>query len=218
MTSFRLLASELSAIARQVRLITILDAASTVGLSPLALSPLHTLAYFADALAPVWGLPVVDGQILKRHRPYYPSMQHDLDLLVGIGVVQVSDVRYVSGEETWHLDADYELNYELARPVLSAIENLPLQARQAGFIREVVYSTCGLGLDGLVSASTVDPAYSDPVVAENNILDVAPDVGLNRSATLALRFADLLGPSSHLSEAELVNLYVRQLYEWLNAA
>src|ERR1700722_5033461 len=96
-----LLPVELQATERKLRLIAILDACSLVGLSPTSIATVHTIAYLADALAPVWNLPILDGQVLKRRlHPFFPRLQRDLDLLVGQGVVHVARVRYISNGES----------------------------------------------------------------------------------------------------------------------
>src|SRR5260370_41554412 len=118
----QLLPVELQRTERKLRLVAILDSCRLVGLSPTSVTILHTIAYLTDALAPVWHLPILDGQILKRRQHlFFPSLQRDLDLLVGHGVVQVSRVRYVSSEEEsgWRLDAYYALESEFSTRVLS---------------------------------------------------------------------------------------------------
>src|SRR5262245_45144880 len=99
MTS-QLLPVELQRTERQLRLVAILDTCPSVGLSPTSVTTVHTIAYLADALAPVWHLPILDGQMLKRRQHlFFPTLQRDLDLLVGHGVVHVSRVRYLQNEE-----------------------------------------------------------------------------------------------------------------------
>ena len=100
------------ALKRKIRLICILDAAAKAGLDPVPVAALHVIAYFADVLAPVWQLPVLDSVVLKQlRRPFFPRLQADLDYLVGSGVVQATRVAYElteSGET--RIDADYALN------------------------------------------------------------------------------------------------------------
>lgn len=207
-----LLPVELTQVRRQLRLIALLDAADQMGLTPLGLEPVHTVAYFVDALAPVWGLPIIDGQILKQNRPYYPSLQSDLDHLVGIGVVEVSSVRYLLEGDRWRLDGNYSLYRPFADRIIRAASDLEEQACVMKFVHEVVFATSGLGLEGLQLAAEVDATYSDPSVDVGGVVEVERDSRPNPSVAVALRFGDLLGCDSELSTAEMVNLYVRQLY------
>lgn len=209
-----------SATVRQLRLMALLDGAEQVGMTPLPLGPLHVIAYFTDALAPVWHLPIIDGQILKRIRPYYPSLQSDLDSLVGRGVVTVVDVSFAPDGRHWRLDAKYSLNREFADRILAVAERFSLRAEELKFVREVVFATSGLGFDGLGGVGRVDAAYSDPLVDVGGVIDLArdPGEGDNLTAQVALRFGQLLGDESGATTAEMLNLYVRRLYSRLRVA
>ena len=212
----RLLSVELLEVERKLRILAILDAGGQIGLVPLPVEALHAIAYFADALAPVWNIPVIDGRILKRHRPYYPALQADLDRLVGCGVVLVEDVRYAQAEgDSWRLEGSYRLNHQFADRVIACAREMPRQSRELAFVREVVFATSVLGVTGVPEASGVDAAYSDPLIDIGGMIDVAPDEEQNSTARIALRFGDLL---PGLSTAEMTNLYVRQLYSRMQVA
>lgn len=214
--SRKLLPVELRDVERKLRILGILDAAEQIGLTPLSVGPLHAIAYFADALAPVWNMPIIDGQILKRYRPYYPALQDDLDRLVGSGVVEVSAVSYVQVEGgSWRLEGNYKLHRAFADRILASAKDMPQQARELTFVREVVFATSGLGASGVEEASDVDAAYADPLIDVGGVIDVAPDAAPNSTAQVALRFGTLL---SGLSTAEMTNLYVRQLYSRMRIA
>jgi hypothetical protein len=203
-------------IERKLRVLAILDAGEEIGLMPLPVEALHATAYFVDALAPVWDIPIIDGRILKRYRPYYPALQADLDRLVGCGVVLVEDVRYGQAEDdSWRLEGSYRLNHMFADRILACAREMQGQARQLRFVREVVFATSGLGLIGVSDASDVDAAYSDPLIDIGGMIDVAPDDEPNPTARIALRFGDLL---PGLSTAEMTNLYVRELYSRMQVA
>ena len=211
-----LLPLELREVERQLRVLAILNANEQLGVVPLPVNSLHAIAYFADALAPVWDIPVIDGLILKRHRPYYPALQADLDRLVGGGVVLVEDVRYSQSEDdSWRLEGSYRLNREFADRILACAESMPQRAQELRFVKEVVFATSGLGVSGVSDASDVDATYSDPLIEVGGMIDVAPDNEPNTTARIALRFGDLV---PGLSTAEMTNLYVRQLYARMHVA
>ena len=211
-----LLPLELRDVERQLRILAILTASEELGLVPLPVDALHAIAYFTDALAPVWNIPVIDGRILKRHRPYYPALQADLDRLVGLGVTVIEDVHYAQAEdESWRLAGSYRLNHSFADPILVCAESMAQQAQGLRFVREVVFATSGLGVSGVSEASAVDATYSDPLIDIGGMIDVAPDDELNTTTRVALRFGHLV---SGLSTAEMTNLYVRQLYARMQVA
>lgn len=209
-----------SATVRQLRLLALLDAARRVGVSRLPLKPLHVIAYIADAMAPVWHLPIIDGQILKRIVPYYPALQADLDRLVGLGLVAVSDVAYESNGSRLGFDAKYEVNRELADPVLSLAGAFPRFSEEISYVHEVVFATSGLALEGLERLPQVDAAYSNPFVDVGGLIDLErdPGEGDNLSAAVARRFGDILEGEGGATTAEMLNLYVRQLYARLEVA
>ena len=210
-----------SRVRRQLRIVSILSAAEIAGIAPLPAVPLHTIAYFTDALAPVWGLRILDAQLLKRRAgPMSPILQHDVDLLVTRGVVTADDVRHVpDGDKTWRLDAQYSLNGPYAQPILAAVDRFEAQAQQHAFVREVVNAVSGLGLDGISKASATDAAYSDVMVDFGGLLDIGGSAQeSNLSAQVALRFGQLSQPWASLTSSEMVHLYVRQLYARLTSA
>ena len=145
-----LLPAALSRTARQFRLLVVIDAAERVGLTPLPVGPLHTLAYLTDALAPVWNLPVLDGQILKQVQPFFPLLQADVDRLVGRGLLVPSHVRYVERAAGLALDARYAVNQDFVQPILAAASELSLLSREVAHVRETVYAASGL--DSLASS------------------------------------------------------------------
>jgi hypothetical protein len=208
-------------IRRQLRVIAILESAEHAGLAPLESGPFHTIAYFADALAPVWGLRILDAQLLKqREGPLSPTFQHDIDRLVGQGVVTPHRITHrLDRDGNWRLDASYSLNSTFATPILEAAASFERFASELAFVREVVYAISGLGELELAEASTSDAAYGSEVVAIGGLLDLsARDERPNPTARVALRFGELLEPDLNLASAEMVHLYVRELYRRLQHA
>ena len=85
---------------RRVRLLMLLDGAERAGIAPIRLRHLHTYAYLSNVLAPVWNTRVFDGRLLKRRGgPFYPSLQHDLDRLVGLGLVIITNLGHIIDED-----------------------------------------------------------------------------------------------------------------------
>lgn len=208
----------LSHLRRRVRLIGILSAAEEAGLVSLPTQQLHTVGYFADALAPVWGLRILDARVLKlRAGPTSPLLQADLDRLVGIGVVIVSAVRHIEDADgLWRLDADYCLNRTLAQPILDKARTFERFATELDFLREVIFALSGLGAMGILSAGTSDASYGDEMIDLGGMVDIAGDESEpNATARVAIRFRELLQPEIALSDSEMVHLYVRELYRRL---
>jgi hypothetical protein len=203
---------------RQIRLVGILSAAEAAGLVPMPAQQLHAVGYFADALAPVWGLRILDAQVLKLEEgPTSPLLQADLDRLVGMGVVVASAVRHVeNSERLWRLDADYSLNQDFSQPILDKARSFERYSTELNFLREVVFALSGLGAMGIISAGNSDASYGNEMVGPRGMVDIAGrESEVNPTARVALRFKELMHPNIALSDAEMIHLYVRELYNRL---
>ncbi|WP_409141903.1 hypothetical protein [Cellulosimicrobium sp. RS] len=216
-----LLPVELRQVERCTRLVQILSACAEVGMVPVTGAVVHVFAYLTDALAPVWHLPIVNAQLLKREsRPFFPVLQRDLDGLVGSGVVVVDALDY--GRESsngWRLAAWYRLNADAARPVLELSSELDSQAASATFVREVVLAGSGLGDDELNAIGRLDAAYSNEITDIGEVLDLETQEGgfgaraeVNQSAAVAVRLGELASASFVMSDSELIHMYIRHLY------
>ena len=179
---------------------------------------LHAVGYFADALAPVWGLRILDAQVLKlKEGPTSPLLQADLDRLVGMGVVIASAVRHVENPEgLWRLDADYSLNQDFSESILDKARSFERYSTELDFLREVVFALSGLGAVGILSAGNSDASYGNEMIGPQGMVDIASEQSeVNPTARVALRFKELMHPDIALSDAEMVHLYVRELYNRL---
>lgn len=190
----------------------LLDAAEGAGLVPLPLLRLHTLAYLANVLAPVWDMPAQDGKILKRRGgPFYPSLQKDLDRLVGMNVVEISSLGYSLDESgRWRLEGSYKLNGQLANPVLRQARQFEDEARFINFIQELAYALSALSDEEIDRAMMEDATYSDPLIDVGNVVDFAEWRLLNYTANAA----DELGrvsPDGGATLGEKLHFYVRHL-------
>lgn len=203
---------------RRLRIVAILRGAQSAGLSPLLVDDLHNIAYFGDALAPVWGLRILDAQQLKRRGgAFSPVLQRDVDLLVGRGVVRPSGVSHRRDEDgAWRLVARYALVEAHASSVLKAASQFPGTREHVGFINELVHAMSALGLPGIGRSATNDATYADRHLDIGSVVDLAETDGRpNRSTQVALRFGTLLGSDTSLTSAEMIHLYVRELYKRL---
>lgn len=204
---------------RSIRLLSILRCAHDAGFDPVPGAAVHTIAYLADALSPVWGLPFLDAHVLKqRTRPNFPSLQRDLDVLVGRGVVEVCDLS-VSPEASAEspITASFSLT-PLAGPPLNLILASEYFLRQYEFVREVTYAAAALGPEGLAGIGTVDASYADPFADVGSVIELGqPSSSGRTTAEVAEKFRDL-APDADLTDSQLVHLYLRHLYSRLRVA
>ena len=199
------------ALRRRVRLLVLLDGSEQAGISPIRLNRLHTYAYLSNVLAPVWQSEVFDGRILKRRGgPFYPALQHELDRLVGLGLVTISDVdHFQDGDGQWRLDASFSINHQLADDSLGVINSFPEEFSVRSFLLEVAYALSALTDDEVAGIAGEDPTYSDLSVGYENVIDFAEWRNLNYSANVANHFSTVL---ERATPGELLHLFVRHLH------
>ena len=139
---------------RQLRLLVLLDGSEQAGTSPIRLNRLHTYAYVSNVLAPVWQAEVFDGRILKRQGgPFYPALQHELDRMVGHGLVNISNLsHYEDAGGQWRLDGSFSINRRLADDLLALISSFPQEVTVRSFLLEVAYALSALTDEGDVEA------------------------------------------------------------------
>ena len=198
---------------RRVRIVLLIYAAERAGLSPLPIMQLHTFAYLSNVLAPVWHMPVLDGKLLKRRGgPFYPMLQGDLDNLVGIGVVLISNLGHVRDEQNrWRLEGSYALNREFSDRILRQVAQFDEERRLFGFLQELAFALSSLSDDDLASTTTQDATYSDPIVDFGSVLDFAEWQSKNYTANAADRFERLLPGGAQANSSEKTHLYLRHL-------
>ena len=203
---------------RRVRLIMLMDAATQAGIAPTPILRVHTLAYLANVLAPVWDLPVLDGKILKRHGgPFYPALQQDLDRLVGLGITNITELHHVEESSgSWRVEGKYSLNYDFAQPVLAQVRRISSEHEVWEFIRELALALSSLGDDDIDAAMQEDATYSDPYVTAENVVDFA-EWSTNNSSASATDYFEIVLPSGHrTTPGEKLHLYVQHLHRRLN--
>ena len=195
---------------RQVRLVMLLDGSERAGIAPIRVRHLHTYAYLSNVLAPVWDSQVFDGRLLKmRGGPFYPDLQRDLDRMVGLGLVSISELRHeIDADDLWKLDGLFSLNYDLANGALRVINESPQDNFVRLFLLEVAYALSALTETELDNLPSEDPTYSDTNVSYSDVLDFGELRDLNYSANAARHFWSV---SDQATPGDLLHLYVRHL-------
>lgn len=206
------MSAPIEALRRQARLLLLLEAAEKAGLTPIGVAPLHAFAFLANVLAPVWQMPALDGKILKtRSGPFYPDLQQDLDRLVGLGMVEISDVGHILDlGSRWQLEARFFIRRDLAQPAVDLLSEewgepiLP-------FLVELGYALSALDGIELKNALVEDATYCDPLTSVNNVLDFDEWSKRNPSASAAVYFDNFMPAGIRATPGEKLHLYVRHL-------
>ena len=216
---------------RRARVIMLLDAAERAGIAPLSSARLHAFAYLADVLSPVWALPAFDGKVLKiEGGPHYPDIQKEIDRLVGLGLVEVSNLRYIDRPGGGaRIDAEYALH--LASKHLAGILSALGTAERSSppdfkdrevheFLVDLAGALATLPRGEIEVAATLDATYGDQRIGTANVIDFADWAGdpskANLSARAAQRFRAFLPRNAKLSPGEKIYLYASYLGKKIN--
>lgn len=198
---------------RRVRLVVLLDAAEAAGLVPIKILRLHAFAYLSNVLAPVWELTALEWSVFKRRGgPFYPALQHDLDRLVGMGVVEITRLGHARDDDgRWRLEGSYRLNHGFAEPVLRQLNTYEAEVRLVSFVQELAYALSALSDDEIDLAFSEDATYSDTLVSFGNVVDFG-ERRANYSANAARYFDRLIPGGGRATAGEKLHLYVRHLH------
>jgi len=208
-----------SSLRRQLRILSLVDAAEKALLAPLSTTMLHLMAYLTNVLAPVWDMPVLDGKLLKKGSgPFYPILQADADSLVGQGLLIQTQLQYVlNADRQWRLQGAYTLNHQLADVILEQQRSFPEEQAMDAFCREVAYSLSVLHSDQFQTISGVDATYGDPQIDFGSVVDFAEWTQRNYARNAAERLGELLPSGSTTTAGEKLHSYVRHLSRRLYA-
>lgn len=189
----------------------LLDACEAADMTPVPVMRLHAFAFLANLLAPVWSLRSHDGKILKRRGgPYYPDLQHELDILVGLGLVTVSGMTYVAEEGTCRLEGSFHLISERADPLIEHIKIFSDESGMSYFLRRLAFSLKRVQtpVEKLIA---FDATWADDRTGTGDVIDFSEWKAANYTAYAASYFAKVAIPGFEPRQGERLQLYVHLL-------
>jgi len=181
-----------------------------VGGTPIDTRSLHSFAFFVNVLSPLWDLNPLEGSVLKENgAPYFPVLQHQLDVLVGAGLIEVVQFDRSADNE---LEATFRLSEGKADPLLKLIRSLPDEQDIEDFLTELADAFNEIKDERRDDAAIADAAYSNPAIATGRIVDfaewVSPTTG-NPSWNASQQFQRFVPSGVTLSRAEKLVMYMR---------
>jgi hypothetical protein len=201
----------------RLRLILLLDACEAADLSPVPLARFHAIAFLANVLSPVWSVESYDGKILKRQGgPFYPALQYELDALIGIGVANIHNVRYlVETDESCRLDGTLSLNIDRSRQLISVSTRFEEEREISSFLRRLAFAASRLHrpVEDLVA---YDPTWADRRTGTGDVIDFAEWSRANYSAFAAESFDGCFPNRFKTGSGEKLQLFMRLLEQRAN--
>lgn len=205
----------LQRVRHRVRLLQLLTAAEQSALAPISLDKLHAFAYLADILSPVWNLRPFEDRIGRTGRPpYYPDLQLQLDLLVGMGLVEPSELGYAREAEDGgaRFSASYALRFESSHltALTSAIERDSDAKREQVFLNALAEALASLPDEDIAKAASRDLVYERSSADTEDYVELEQAVGLSRTARAVASF-DQVFPGTKLTPARRLYMYANYL-------
>lgn len=199
----------------QVRVARLFTALVEAGLEEVSLEDFHAFAFFADALAPVWGTLPPIGDVLKDEEgPHYPALQRELDFLVGQGIVTVSHLSPNDRKGRWRLDVLFSLNLERASTWISVAARMPDEnPTLPEFLLELAFAFVEIPVGQRDDAARMDAAWSAPGTSNGRFIEldgISPTgrAMRNYSVEAAQRFQAYVPSGVVLTPAEQTSLYM----------
>lgn len=196
---------------RHILLVGLFDAMDWAGIRPVAAAQVNALWYLTNALAPAWHLAPFDAAVLKTERqPYFPMLQRDVDALVGMGMLQVTDLEMDAQRS--RMQGRFALNRTFADPVLAIMRTVPEEADLLEFLAEVVQALNRLTDAEQRTGLVEDATYADPHVGVGNVVDLGEWLeygGHTRTADILKRIETLAGED--LDPAQCMDIYLDHL-------
>ncbi|WP_421950104.1 hypothetical protein [Pelagibacterium sp.] len=204
----------LDQIKHRVRLLQLLASAEQAALAPISLEKLHAFAYLADILSPVWNLRPFEDRIGRTGRPpYYPDLQLQLDLLVGMGLVEPSELSYtVEDGGDARFSASYALRFASPhlQPITNELGDDQDSAAEQKFLDALAEALASLPDDEIAQAASHDLAYERSASDLEDYLELDSIVGTSRTERAVASF-DQVFPGSKLTPARRLYMYANYL-------
>lgn len=196
---------------RRFWILSLFSGVEEAGCSPIDLKRFNVLAYLSNAVAQCYGVPPLDATVLKeRDGPLYPILIWDIDRLVGMGLVHVTNividnqnrVRNVS----YAITADGIKYEERCRKAIPGLEHTGNSLRSVA----MAYSRNHLKLseDSLLAR---DGNYANSSIANGQVVDFGDWELNNATANSVNRILEVLGATLQKDPTLGVNLYSRYL-------
>ena len=198
---------------RQARALALLQSAEQAGLTPISVTDFHAFAYFGNVLSPVWDIPPQTRSVMKKQGgPYYPGLQHDIDRLVGLGLVGVEGLKHKKDfAGRWRLEGSFFI-YDLkrAKALIQTLTKFTDEERLTRFYRELAFAFANIPTEDRGDSVEEDAVYGVNV-GDEVIIDYAEWQQANYSENAAHYFDQVMPGGPITSATQKLHLYTYHL-------
>jgi hypothetical protein len=200
---------------RRTWLVLLLDGAAKAGLTPVDQTIMHQAAYLANALAPIYDLPVEHGLVTRWKRgPFFAEVQWDLDRLAVMGLATLHSVATGEDNDGWWFRVQYTTGPR-THDFLREVQHLEQVRRWSRFHRELMASLASLPDADLRWATIADANYANTVDGDLEASEVVIDFDELRKrnfTTRTVRRIDRQLPKQiALADRDRIHLYLAYL-------
>lgn len=179
-------------------------------LRDVTLPLLHSLWYLSNALTPLWRIKPFDAAVLKTERqPFFPMLQRDVDALVGMGLLRVT--QFTRDREQARLHGCFALHSPFSDPVIEMMRSIPEERDLLEYLGEVVQAFERLTASEQVEGSAEDATYSDPGLEYGNVVDLGEWIDRGGMTPTARVLQRIDAASRDLLPVERMEIYVDHL-------
>lgn len=205
---------------KRVRLLQLLEAAERGALTPIEVRKLHAFAYLADVLSPIWHLEPFEARLAKTGRsPYFPDLQYEIDILVAMGLVEVTSLKYIRNpRDEVSFTARFALRYESKHldAIFAALTEDADNTNTREYLVQLANALATLGDQDIEAAATEDATYSDPRTSTQDYIELSEAVEESSRTQTAIATFDKLFPETHLPPPRRLFMYAHYLGRKVN--
>jgi hypothetical protein len=196
---------------RRCWVLLLLEAAQRAGLTPVPGWQVHRMAFLADCLAPLYGIPPLSGKILKYQRgPFYPDLQWEMDRLAVQRLGRIGNIHHRTFKDGAWLFADYSLTRGGMEAAAEAGILSPRMHEVRLFILEVAGAYEELHAPARKRAALEDATYSNPDILDQEVIDFS-SLRSNFSVRATEAFQNYVPGAIPLNRRDRLYLYFRYL-------
>ena len=200
---------------RRTWLVLLLDGAAKAGLTPIDQTIMHHAAYLANALAPVYDLPVENGLVTRWKRgPFFSEVQWDLDRLAVMGLTTLHSVETREDDDGWWFRVQYATGPR-TRDFLKEVEHVEQVRHWGRFHCELMASLASLPDADLRWTTIADANYANTVDGDLEASEVVIDFDdlrkRNFTNRTVRRIDRQLPKQMELNDRDRIHLYLGYL-------